>query len=480
MVSSASSLNKVVHMRLSGIILSAVFMMSHANPAFAIPSFAAQTGQPCSACHVGAFGPQLKPYGRDFKLYGYVTSDRPKDNLADNWYERFTMMAKGGFTHTNSGQSPAPAEGTGPNDNFTFDQLAGYYGGRITPEIGGIQEFSYDGINHKLFWDAMDVRHAWEGTVLGTDYVGGILASNQLGNTSFWNSTPPNSFPYNSSGVAPSPQAGNLFDDTLNGQVFGPGAYISWNSWLYAETTLYFPLNRRVDQTLGNPSPAKYDGVIPFWHAAIEHDFFNHEHYFQVGTFGATADRYPGGISVNGPATVVGPKDHITDIALEANYQWLADLHNMISAHATYTHEKEDLNATFSQGASDNASNHLNTFKADVTYSIDDTYVPSLQYFKTSGSRDATLYSSSLNGSPNSEGYTIDLAYVPFGKPDSPGYNWGNMRAALEYTGYTMFNGTSKHATDNNTIFLNLWFTLAPLVPAFSHDKAAASDNVTH
>ncbi len=171
--------------------------------AFAIPSFAAQTGQPCSACHVGAFGPQLKPYGRDFKLYGYVTSDRPKDNLADNWPERFSMMMKSSFNHINTDKNPAPAAGLGPNDNFTLDQVALYYGGRITPEIGLFQEVSYDGVNHNFFWDALDVRHAWDGTLFGTDYVGGILVGNQLGETSIWNSTPPNAFPYNSSGVAP-------------------------------------------------------------------------------------------------------------------------------------------------------------------------------------------------------------------------------------------------------------------------------------
>jgi hypothetical protein len=41
------------------------------------------------------------------------------------------------------------------------------------------------------------------------------------------------------------------------------------------------------------------------------------------------------------------------------------------------------------------------------------------------------------------------------------------MRVALEYTGYTEFNGTSKGASDNNTLFLNLWLIGAPLVPAF-------------
>ena len=55
----------------------AVFLaaMTASAPALAVPAFAKQTGQPCAACHVGAFGPQLKPYGRDFKLHGYVASD---------------------------------------------------------------------------------------------------------------------------------------------------------------------------------------------------------------------------------------------------------------------------------------------------------------------------------------------------------------------------------------------------------------------
>jgi hypothetical protein len=59
--------------RLSAFIAAAFgFLASVLVPssAQAIPSFAAQTGQPCAACHVGAFGPQLKPYGRDFKLHG--------------------------------------------------------------------------------------------------------------------------------------------------------------------------------------------------------------------------------------------------------------------------------------------------------------------------------------------------------------------------------------------------------------------------
>ena len=40
--------------------------------AHALPSYARQTGQRCSACHVGGNWPQLTPWGRFFKLAGYT------------------------------------------------------------------------------------------------------------------------------------------------------------------------------------------------------------------------------------------------------------------------------------------------------------------------------------------------------------------------------------------------------------------------
>jgi len=442
-------------------LIFAIIMMLTPSEAQAIPSFAAQTGQPCSACHVGAFGPQLKPYGRDFKLGGYVASDRPNDNIVDNWYERFTAMAKGSLTDTAKNQDPSQLPtGYGKNDNFAFDQGAVYFGGRIAPTVGAIQELSYDGVNKKFFWDALDVRHSWDGTVLGDDYTAGIEAGNQLGNTSVWNSTPPNGFPYNQSGLAPTPQAATLFDDSLNGQILGPGAYFS-DGWIYGEGAVYFPLSMNAQQAVGNTASDKYVSPIPFWHFAVEHDFDHHNQYAQVGTFGAVASRQPG----NDQTT--GLTDDVNDFGFEANYQYLADLHNVISTHVAFIHENQDLKATAALGGSSNQSDRVDTFKADVTYAIEDTYVPTLQYFRTTGTNDPGLYTNSLNGSPNSEGYTVDLAYVPFGKSDSPGFNWGNMRLALQYTGYTEFNGEYRHASDNNTLFLNLWVIGAPLVPSF-------------
>jgi len=47
-------------------------MVCVAPRAYAVPAFAQQTGQPCSACHIGSFGPQLTPLGRTFKIGGYT------------------------------------------------------------------------------------------------------------------------------------------------------------------------------------------------------------------------------------------------------------------------------------------------------------------------------------------------------------------------------------------------------------------------
>ena len=55
----------------SGILVTAVVALFPAL-ARAIPAFATQTGQPCTACHIGAYGPQLTAFGRAFKIGGYT------------------------------------------------------------------------------------------------------------------------------------------------------------------------------------------------------------------------------------------------------------------------------------------------------------------------------------------------------------------------------------------------------------------------
>ena len=127
------------------------------NPAVALPSFAIQTGQPCAACHIGAFGPQLTPYGRDFKLHGYVASDGKDHGLPLAW------TAQASFTHTLEPQPGGAAPGFRPNDNIALDETSLYWAGRITPELGGFIEFMFDGVSQQPQIGNVDIRHASEG-----------------------------------------------------------------------------------------------------------------------------------------------------------------------------------------------------------------------------------------------------------------------------------------------------------------------------
>ena len=75
--------------------------------------------------------------------------------------------------------------------------------------------------------------------------------------------------------------------------------------------------------------------------------------------------------------------------------------------------------------------------------------------------------SGSNNGSPDSVGYTLQAEYVPFGKLDSFGRPWANVRLGVQYVAYTKFNGgtsnydgSGRSAGDNNTTFAYFWVIL--------------------
>src|ERR1700676_4949482 len=89
------------------------------------PSYARQTGQQCPACHNGF--PELTPYGRLFKLNGYVFGGGQSDLPA------LAAMLVPSFTHTDSGQAGGAATHYGPNDNFATPQSGSlFYGGAIS------------------------------------------------------------------------------------------------------------------------------------------------------------------------------------------------------------------------------------------------------------------------------------------------------------------------------------------------------------
>ena len=73
----------------------------------AMPSFSRQTGQACSTCHTQSFGPNLTPFGRDFKLGGY-TMGGGSGTAAK--LPAFGGMVQGSFTNTQKDQTVQSAD----------------------------------------------------------------------------------------------------------------------------------------------------------------------------------------------------------------------------------------------------------------------------------------------------------------------------------------------------------------------------------
>ena len=428
-------------------LITLILTIADSTPVRALPSFAEQTGQPCAACHVGAFGPQLKPYGREFKLYGYVASDGKAHGVP------IAAMAQTSFTRTNADQPGPASRWFAANNNPAFDQASVYYAGRIAKNMGGFVEFNYDGIGKKIRLNNTDIRYAADGSVLETDIVYGFSFNNSPSVQDVWNSTPVWGFPYNRSALAPTPMAAVLMDGSLAQQVAGVTAYALWNDLLYGEVSLYRGLGGDVRNALGQVPVAgtnRVQGIVPYWRLAVQPQFGNH--YLQFGAYGISAAIAPGGLSPAGAA------DRFIDFAIDGNWQWIFDTtkvtSDMISAHATYIRETASLAAS-SQTIGANSNNRLATFRADISYSIGATWTPSLQYFRTTGSFDPN-YWGTASGRPNSAGFIAELAYVPFGKPDSP-YRWLNLRLAAQYVAYNKFDGATVAASNNNALFISLW-----------------------
>ena len=144
-----------------------------AASAQAVPAFAVQTGQPCQACHVGGFGPQLTPFGRNFKLNGYTSR-------SGGFTLPVSAMVVSSYVRTNKDQEPGmPPAGYGANDNFGLDQFSVFLAGGVG-HFGAFIQTTYDGVAKASHWDNMDVRAVTKATIKGIDAVFGLSFNNAL------------------------------------------------------------------------------------------------------------------------------------------------------------------------------------------------------------------------------------------------------------------------------------------------------------
>ena len=122
--------------------------------AHAIPAFSRQTGLSCAACHVGAFGPQLTPLGREFKLKGYMLKS------GGGFNPKISAQVLESFLHTQKDQATPPAPGFNTNNNWELQTVDMYLAGPISDHMGLFTLASYSQNGHTVGWDMTDLRYA--------------------------------------------------------------------------------------------------------------------------------------------------------------------------------------------------------------------------------------------------------------------------------------------------------------------------------
>ncbi len=418
----------------------------------ALPSYARQTGQQCAACHNGF--PELTPYGRLFKLNGYVFGG------GQSSLPPLAVMVIPSFTHTDSDQAGGAATHYGPNDNFATPQSASlFYGGAIYAPlgVGAFIQTTYDHVNRHFTWDNTDLRWA-KSTTLGGETVFGVTLNNNPGVTDLWNSTPAWGYPWLASELAPTQSSATMIEGGFAQQVVGLNTYAMWNRLVYAEFGLYSTMTKAAGSALGVNGPNNTDaikGLAPYWRFALQPQWGPNS--FEVGMFGMAATINPGRVTGFGT-------DHKTDVGFDAQYQYLTDMHS-VSVQASWITENQLLTASQAIGNASNSHNYLRSLHVKTSYQFQQTYGATVGFFRTDGSGDPGLYaSSSANSSPNTTGYVGELDYMPFNHGGPDFWPWLNMKIGVQYVRYLKFDGAAnnfdgagRNAHNNNTVFVFDW-----------------------
>ncbi len=423
-----------------------------ALPAAAVPSYARQTGQACSGCHVGNFGPQLNTFGREFKIRGYTMTG------GNDGAVPLSAMMVLSYTHTSEDQSGDAGPNDGPNDNTSLQQLSAFVAGRLSDHVGVFGQVTYSDIDKHVAMDNYDIRYAQAFTRGEHSGVFGVAVNNNPGLSDPRHSQAAWRFPFIASELAPAPAAAVLSDGGLAQQVIGADAYVWLDSKWYASFGLYRTMSEAFLERLNVDFGGRIVGAAPYWRLSWQPGWGGGGLAF--GLSGLQARIAPD----NGSSLV----NRYDDYGVDAEYEKYFGDGGMLSVTANVTHERQRLEAAFANGDADRIRHALNSANFNASYYLNN-YGLTVGWFNVSGSRDELLFApdpdaGSLNHSPASRGEILQADWTPFGRPDSYAQPWANLRIGVQYTRYDKFNGSrndydgfGRNAGDNDTLFLFVW-----------------------
>ena len=284
-------MKKVVISLLASVPALSLAFLATLNPPSvrAVPSYARQTGLPCSGCHYTP--PELNPAGRKFKLLGYVDKDKEKKGVTDNSSKRhagldlLSSLPLSAMFETSFTATKTPQPGT-QNGSFEFPQdVSVFLAGAWTTHVGSFLQVTYDTQDDHFSIDNTDIRYANKRNVGGKELVYGVTLNNNPTVEDLWNDTPAWGFPWIASDFAPTPTAAPIIDGPLAQDVAGLGGYAMWDNHLYVDGTIY--RSEHVGASQPNPgSGFAYNirGVAPYWRVAWQESTPTTQ--FEVGSYG--------------------------------------------------------------------------------------------------------------------------------------------------------------------------------------------------
>lgn len=442
------------HLLSRTLCVAALFGLS-ASLAQAVPSYARQTGSDCASCHVGGFGPQLTPYGIRFKINGYSDTDG-KDG-------KIPLSAMMVVNATRTAKNVAEAdkvEHFDTNNNVAMQEASLFLAGRLAEGLGAFVQSTYSGVERKWALDQVDLRFARSLQLGGKETTLGVSLNSNPTLTDPFNTLGQWRFPYTASdfnsGFGPSPLV-----ESLGGSVAGVNAYAFVDYSLYAELGLYDTPSKTALNMVNAGDAGKFKNLGSYWRLAYFKD--RKRDNFSIGLIGFNADLQP-------DRSDLGTANRYRDLGVDASYQFLGNRRHIFALNTSYVKEWQTLNYTFGKlGEADNNKNSLNQFRLAGSYHYDQTYGITAGLFDTRGSADSLLYGSSQNGRPNTSGYILQADWTPWGKENSWGAPFANVRLGAQYTGYRKFmggssyidgDGNERRARDNNTLMFFLWTSI--------------------
>jgi hypothetical protein len=436
--------------QLLAFLVGVIIAFAASDSAWALPAYAAQTRQPCQMCHVGGFGPQLTPYGRNFKMGGYTQRVTPFNIPV-------SAMVVASYVRTAKDQTPQPHYGA--NDNFTFDEVSLFFAGGFGKHFGAFAQATYDGVGRTFHWDNLDLRATTTLKAGGRDVVLGMSVNNNPTLSDPWNTLPAWGYPFTKSDLGPEPATTPLLSGALAQNSLGVTAYAWIASAFYLEAGAYGSPGTNALRRLGvDPfDPGDIDGLAPYGRIAYQRALAGGTAEF--GAFAFKAHINPG------RDRTTGFTDRYTDLGLDASYYRPLAHGDVVTTNFRYTHENARLAATCALEEAETDCGHvrLNDIRADVSYYWRNRIGGTIQAFSTTGPADPVIYADNRNFKPNSSGLVFQLDGTPFGDRPQPVRRL-NLRVGLQYTLYTRFNGSSKNfdalganASDNNTFRVFTW-----------------------